>query len=80
MDDLRGECRVELGNMTSALKAQKILGAAAIPTTVIKVGSSRGGRGCSYGLRFSCSQLGNVKMLLENERVKVREVGWKDGN
>lgn len=74
MVDQRGSCALEFGSMTSALKAQKILGAAAIPTTVVKTTASGGGRGCRYGLRFSCAQSANVRMILENENIRVREV------
>lgn len=86
MDDARIGCRVELGSMTLALKTQKILGAAAIPTTVIKTSASGkgagGGRekGCRYGLSFSCFQTANVRMILENENIRVREAEWKEGN
>lgn len=80
MIDSRAECRVELGSMTLALKAQKILGAAAIPSTVIKLSAEGRGRGCSYGLRFSCAQRRNLFSLLENERIRVREIEWKDGS
>lgn len=80
MDDLRGGCTLEIGSMTSALKAQKILGTAAIPATVVKTSESGGGRGCRYGLRFSCSQMANVRMILANENIRVREAEWKDGS
>lgn len=80
MDDTRAACRLELGSMTLALKAQKILGSAAIPSTVIKISAERSKRGCSYGLRFSCAQRRNVQALLENERIRAREIEWKDGN
>lgn len=69
-------CFADLGSLTLALKAQKLLGAAAIPSAVIKnSSSSRTNKGCSYGLRFSCSQSENVKKVLTDGGIRVRE--WK---
>jgi len=65
-------CRVDVGSLTSALKAQKSLSRAAIPATVIKNEPSSNSRGCSYGLGFSCSQLGNVRSVLEHEGIRVK--------
>lgn len=73
MGDSIGGCRVELGAMTLALRAQRLLGVAAIPSTVVKNSSSSfGSRGCSYGLHFSCSQRHNVESLLASEGIRVK--------
>ncbi len=69
-------CRANLGSITYAMKAQKLLSAAAIPSTVIKQESA--GRGCSYSLQFSCSQINNVKTVFANEKIKVKQ--WKEEN
>ena len=74
MSDIKGSCRIEIGSITQAMKVQKILAAAAIPTTVVKKESSgRGTKGCVYGLSFSCAQINNVRIILERERIRVRE-------
>jgi hypothetical protein len=66
-------CMADLGGMTLALKAQKALGEAAIPSTVVKGGSSSfGSRGCSYGLHFSCAQRQNVESVLASEGIRVK--------
>ena len=76
MSDIKGSCRIEIGSITQAMKVQKILATAAIPTTIIKKESTgRGSKGCIYGLSFSCLQINNVRTLLERERIRVRE--WK---
>ena len=65
-------CRADVGSLTASLKAQKVLSRAAIPTTVIKNEPSSNSRGCSYGLSFSCSQIGNMRSVLEREGIRVK--------
>lgn len=73
MEDLFGGCQANIGSLTLALKAQKALGNAAIPSTVVKNdSSSKGGRGCSYGLRFSCSQASNAERVFDSEGIRVK--------
>ena len=64
-------CLAELGSMTSAAKAQSTLATAAIPSAIVKTESSSR-RGCSYGIRFSCQQRNNVKMVLSAARIPVK--------
>ena len=66
------DCSAELGSVTYAMKAQKALAAAAIPSTVIKSESPSSRRGCTYGLRFSCQQENNVRLVLEAARIPVK--------
>ena len=74
MRENSGGCSVSIGSITQAMRAQSVLGAAAIPTTVIKYDSSRaGGRGCIYGLTFSCSQKRNIETVLSQERIRVKQ-------
>ena len=74
MSNSFGGCRVDLGAMTLALKAQKLLGAAAIPSTVVKNSSSSfASKGCSYGLHFSCAQRSNIERVLASEGIRVRK-------
>lgn len=69
-----GGCRAALGPLTLAMRAQRALAAAAIPTTVIKYDSdAREGKGCLYGLAFSCSQRRNIETVLGGERIRVRQ-------
>lgn len=73
MKDSFAGCRVDLGALTLALKAQRALGEAAIPSRVVKNGSSSfGSKGCSYGLDFSCSQRQNVESVLASGGIKVK--------
>ena len=74
MKSYDGDCFAELGSMTGALKAQRALSAAAIPSFVEKIESSSR-RGCSYGIRFSCNQHGNVRAVLSAARISVKR--WK---
>jgi hypothetical protein len=56
-----------------ALKAQKALAGAAIPSTVVKNDSSFGSRGCSYGLRISCEQKTNAEGVLSHSGIRVKK-------
>ena len=67
------DCSAELGSVTYAMKAQKTLAAAAIPSTVIRSESSSSRRGCTYGIRFSCPQTNNVRTILESARIPVKQ-------
>ena len=62
------ECSAELGSVTEAMKAQRVLAAAAIPSEIIK---NEGGRrrGCVFGIGFSCAQANNVRTVLSSARI-----------
>lgn len=72
-----GGCVAVMGSVTQAMKAQKALGEAAIPSTVIKLEASSSRRGCTYGVRYSCAQENNVRTILGASRISVKE--WKRG-
>ena len=70
--DERGDCFVELGSLTLAMKAQELLSTAAIPSRVEKIEASTSRRGCSYGLRLSCLQKKNALTVLERGRIPIK--------
>lgn len=70
------ECSAEMGSVTEAMKAQRVLAAAAIPTEVIKIEGTRR-RGCVFGIGFSCSQQNNVRAVLSSARINPR--AWNAG-
>ena len=70
MNDLYNNCIAEIGSVTQAMKAQKILSAAAIPSTVVKSGSSQ--KGCAYGILISCSYRDNTENLFGKAKVRVK--------
>ena len=72
------DCSVELGSVTLAMKAQRALAEAAIPSTVIKYERSSGRRGCTYGLSFSCAQENNVRTVLGTSQLAVKQ--WNRGD
>lgn len=78
MNGFYSSCIAEIGSMTQAMKAQGLLADAAIPSTVVKSNSSKNGRGCAYGISFTCVQSENVKSVLTRAGVKVRT--WKNEN
>ena len=73
MKEAQRDCSAELGSLTYAMKAQKALAAAAIPSTVVKSESSSSRRGCTYGIRFSCQQEQNVRTVLGGARIGVKQ-------
>ena len=79
MRDNTEGCSAAIGSITQAMKAQRALAEAAIPTTVIKYESSgSGNKGCIYGLSFSCSQSNNVQTVLSHERIRVKQWNGRD--
>lgn len=79
MNNSSNGCSIAIGSLTNAMNAQKILSAAAIPSAVIKYDEQNGGgRGCVYGLSFSCAQSNNVRSVLASAGIKVRK--WNTGN
>lgn len=68
-----GLCTAVIGSMTQAMKAQSVLSEAAIRTTLTKISSSKTHNGCAYGVDFPCTQSGNVRVILANAGVRVRE-------
>lgn len=76
-----GNCFAELGSLTLAMKAQEALAAAAIPASVEKkekTEAAASGRGCSYGIRFSCLQENNVRAVLSAARISVKR--WNEAD
>ena len=70
------ECSAALGSVTQAMKAQSLLAAASIPSTVMKWEASSRLRGCVYGVQFSCQQRNNVEAALASARISVKQ--WND--
>ena len=62
----RALCRIALGSMTVAMKAQRILSRNAIRADVVKISSEQSLKGCVYGIEFSCALLGNVRSILDS--------------
>ena len=65
------ECSAELSSVTEAMKAERVLAAAAIPTEVIKIEGARR-RGCVFGIGFSCAQANNVRAILSAAKITPR--------
>ena len=73
-EDFRA-CSAQIGSVTQAMRAQRVLATAAIPTTVVKNDAARG---CIYALSFSCSQENNVRSVLARERIRVKSWNTRD--
>ena len=59
-------CRIALGSMTLAMKAQRILSRNAIRADVVKISSEESSKGCVYGIEFSCALSGNIRAILDS--------------
>lgn len=66
------KCTVSIGSITYASKAQKALSNASIHSEIVKTERSGLGNGCVYGLEFSCSQLNNIRTVLEHAGIKTK--------
>ena len=73
MNDSSRGCSIAVGSVTQAMKAQKILASAAIPSIVIKYDAQGASRGCVYGLSFSCLQTDNARTVLSGAGLKVKQ-------
>ena len=62
----RALCRIALGSMTLAMKAQRILSRNAIRVDVVKISSEESLKGCVYGIEFSCALSGNIRVILDS--------------
>jgi hypothetical protein len=69
-----GVCRVTIGSVTYATKAQRSLAKAAIYAEMVKLDSGNSGRGCTYGLEFPCTQWDNVRAVLQSIGIKTRDL------
>ena len=66
-------CSAVIGSMTSAMKAQRLLGRQALQVNVKKISPSTGNRGCVYGIEFDCRLMRDVKITLDNAGINVVE-------
>lgn len=48
------KCVFEIGSVTHAMKAQKVLSDASIPSKIVKIKNDKRGRGCVYGVETEC--------------------------
>lgn len=66
------DCIASFASQTYAIKAQKVLKAAAIPAGVIKLDGEKSKKGCAYGVEIPCSLLENAKTVLRNEKIRAK--------
>ncbi len=73
MQSYQGGTLAIIGSVTQAMRAQKILSNAAIRADVVKTEGKRAHAGCIYAIAFAPSQENNVRTVLSNAGVRVRE-------
>ncbi|CDC60599.1 unknown [Clostridium sp. CAG:448] len=73
-----GVCCALLGSMTQALRAQSVLHNASVCVHIVKVNDAPGIRGCIYGITYPCSDENQLRSVLTQEHVAVRQYagGW----
>lgn len=62
-------CRVAIGSVTHAMKAQRILENNMIMSKVEKLTYKNG---CTYGLSFPCEHKNNVDLILNKNGIKIK--------
>ncbi|MBR4296094.1 MAG: DUF3343 domain-containing protein [Clostridia bacterium] len=65
-------CTASMASQTYALKAQKALSGAAIPSRVVRLDGAKSKKGCSFGVEFPCGQKRNVENVLSSARIRVK--------
>ena len=73
-------CLAVMGSMTQALRAQKVLAGAAVRADVVKADSVHTRRGCAYALSYPCSQENNVRTILSEASIRVRDYYREDAD
>ena len=72
-------CIAVIGSVTYAMKAQKLLAAAAIPSHAIKLDATLSRHGCLWGIRFSYNQRNNVTAILQKNGIGIRATVSESG-
>lgn len=67
------DCIASFASQTYAIKAQKALTAASIPSKVIRLDGEKSKLGCAYGITIPCGLLESSKELLSKSRIRVRK-------
>ncbi len=73
-------CLAVMGSMTQVLRAQKVLASAAIHAEVVKADSAHTRRGCAYALSYPCPQENNVRTILSEAGIRVRDYYREDAD
>ena len=73
-------CLAVVGSMTQAMRAQKALAGAAVRVEVVKADSAHTHRGCAYALSYPCSQENNVRTILGNAGIRIRDFYREDAD
>jgi hypothetical protein len=66
-------CIAVFHSMTQALGAQRALSRAAIHASIVRLDARQTAHGCAYGLEFSCVQEKNVRTVLGQSGISVKE-------
>lgn len=70
MHEYLSGCYCAIGSMTQAMRAQRVLGDAAIRAEIVKADPASAGRGCAYALSYSCAQANNVQTILTRSGIR----------
>lgn len=68
-----GGCVAAIGSNTSAIRAQRILAAAGITSSVKKTDRGRKAGGCTYGVSYPCLYGTSVELILKDAGIRVTE-------
>ena len=65
------DCRLTLGSMSAALRAQRALQRVGISGSVIKSASNQRNSGCVYGIAVPCARYESAKQTLRDQGITV---------
>lgn len=71
----RRTCTAVIGSMTQAMRARRVLTAAAVYANVVKVNAASARHGCAYGVSYPCSLEGAVREVLRREGIRIQRGG-----
>lgn len=69
---------LNIGSVTYAMKARKILTRSKIACEVVKINVSDTKGGCSYGIKFRSDKMYDVAMELKNNEIEYEFYSKKD--
>ena len=69
---------LNIGSITYAMKARKILTRVKIVCEVVKINASDTKGGCSYGIKFRSDKIYDVAMQLKNNEIQYEFYSKKD--
>lgn len=66
------KCRIALGSITHAMKAEELLNARMIPARVVREENKQMRRGCGYGVAVDCRHSTAAEKIIREAGLPIR--------